>query len=256
MIDETFSRNVLYWGEDFQNSLAKKHIIVFGLGGVGGFALEALARAGISNFTIIDFDTVSKSNINRQIIALQSVVGIKKTELFQKRLLDINPKVNLRIFDDFYDETLNDRIFEVKPDFTVDAIDSLRSKIKLLKYTQENNFKIITSFGAGNRLDATKLKITDIKEIKSNDQFVKNVLSKLKKEGVLENLKEEFPVVWSEEKAHSLKKIKNIEKITTKDNREIEFCKFTPASSPVVPAVAGYFMASYILNYFYKNFNS
>ena len=99
-------------------------------------------------------------------------------------------------------------------------------------------------------MDCTKLKTTDISEIKSNDQFVKNILSKLKKENILNDL----PVVWSEEKAKNLEKIKNIEKITDKNGNKIEYIKFTPASTPIVPAVTGYIMANYILNYFYVNF--
>ncbi len=249
-MNEIFSRNILYWGQDFQDFLHARNVFVFGLGGVGGYALEALCRAGIENFTIVDYDTISKSNINRQIIALNSTIGHKKTEIFKKRLLDINPNVNLRIFDDFYTEEKNKKIFNEKPDFIIDAIDSLKSKIKLIKYSKENNIKIITSFGAGNRMDCTKLKITDLGEIKSNDQFIKNILSKLKKENIFNNL----PVVWSEEKAKSLKKIKTIEKIADKNGALIELTKFTPASTPIVPAVAGYMMANYILNYFYINF--
>ena len=145
-MNEIFSRNILYWGQDFQNFLRTRNIFVFGLGGVGGYALEALCRTGIENFTIIDYDTISKSNINRQIIALNSTIGHKKTEIFKKRLLDINPNINLRIFDDFYTEEKNKKIFNEKPDFIVDAIDSLKSKIKLIKYSKENNIKIITSF--------------------------------------------------------------------------------------------------------------
>ena len=249
-MDEIFSRNILYWGKDFQNFLQTRNIYVFGLGGVGGYALEALCRSGIENFSIIDYDTVSESNINRQIIALKSNIGLKKTELFEKRLLEINPKVNLRIFNDFYTEEKNNEIFIEHPDFIVDAIDTLKPKVKLIQYAKDNNIKIITSFGAGNRMDCTKLKTTDISEIKSNDQFVKNILSKLKKENILDDL----PVVWSEEKAKNLEKIKNIEKITDKNGNKIEYIKFTPASTPIVPAVTGYIMANYILNYFYVNF--
>ena len=249
-MDEIFSRNILYWGQDFQNFLKEKNVFVFGLGGVGGYALEALCRAGIENFSIIDYDIISKSNINRQIIALNSTIGYKKTEIFKKRLEDINPNINLTTIDDFYSEEKNSEIFNKKPDFIVDAIDSLKSKIKLIKYAKSNNINIITSFGAGNRMDCTKLKITDLAEIKSNDQFIKNVLSKLKKENIFDNL----PVVWSEEKAKSLKKIKTTEKISDKNGTLIELTKFTPASTPIVPAVAGYLMANYILNYFYVNF--
>ena len=105
MTKELFSRNTLYWGDDKQQELFQKHVAVFGLGGVGGFCAEALARAGVGNLTIIDFDTVSESNINRQIIALNSTIGQKKTDLFKKRLKDINPEINLTIIDDFWHGT-------------------------------------------------------------------------------------------------------------------------------------------------------
>lgn len=249
-MEEIFSRNVLFWGEDFQNYLKNKHIFVFGLGGVGGFALESLARCGVENFTIIDFDTISKSNINRQIIATLSTVGQKKTEAFKKRLRDINSNINVNVFNDFYTENDSEIFFKKTPDFIIDAIDSLKSKIKLIKYAKMNNIPIITSFGAGNRLDCTKLKLTDIKDIKSNDQFVKNVLSKLKKEDITSDV----PVVWSEEKAQSREKIKNIEKIQKENGETIEFTKFTPASTPFVPAVSGYMMANYVIMELYKNF--
>ena len=104
MSNDTFDRNVMYWGEDFQEFLKSLNIAVFGLGGVGGYALEALCRAGVGSFCIVDFDSVSKSNINRQIIALNSTDGHKKTEVFAKRLKDINTFVNLKIVEHFYDE--------------------------------------------------------------------------------------------------------------------------------------------------------
>ena len=101
-MDEIFSRNKLFWGEENQNLLSLKHVAVFGLGGVGGFCAEALARAGIGTLTIIDFDNVSVSNINRQLVALQSTVGQNKAMLFEKRLKDINPNIKLNVIDDFY----------------------------------------------------------------------------------------------------------------------------------------------------------
>ena len=249
-MDEAFSRNILYWGEDFQNILSLKNIFVFGLGGVGGYVVDALARCGIEKFTLVDYDIVSKSNINRQIIALNSTVGCKKTELFKNRLFDINKNIEIKIIDDFYTEEKNKEIFTEKPDFVVDAIDTLKSKIKLIKYSKNNNINIITSFGAGNRADCTKLRISDLSEIKPNDSFSKNVLSKLKKENILDDL----PVVWSEEKAKNLRKIRTVENIVDKKGNTTEYIKFTPASTPIVPAVAGYMMANYVLNHFYINF--
>lgn len=252
MNNDTFDRNVMYWGEDFQEFLKSLNIAVFGLGGVGGYALEALCRAGVGSFCIVDFDSVSKSNINRQIIALNSTVGHKKTEVFAKRLKDINPFVNLKIVDDFYDEEYGEKFFDENFDFIVDAIDTLRAKIALLKYCYYHDIKVITSFGAGNRLDASRLRLSDISEITSKCSFVKNVLLRLKKEGIEANL----PVVWSDESPKSLQKVKNIEKITKKNGEQIELTKFTPASTPVVPAMSGLLCANYILNYFYKNFKN
>ena len=124
---EIFSRNSLYWGEENQNILKSKHVAVFGLGGVGGFCAESLARAGIGEMTIIDFDTVSASNINRQIVALHSTIGKRKTELFEERLKDINPNIKLNVINDFYTNEDFENI-----DFAADAIDTMRSKISLL----------------------------------------------------------------------------------------------------------------------------
>jgi len=118
-MDEIFSRNVLYWGEDAQNKIASSHIAVFGLGGVGGFCAEAIARSGVGELTLVDFDKVSKSNINRQIVALNSSVGMFKTELFEKRLKDINPDIKLHLINDFYQEINSSlekqRLLEMQP---------------------------------------------------------------------------------------------------------------------------------------------
>ena len=249
-MDEIFLRNTMYWGDEFQKYLKGLHIAVFGLGGVGGYALDALVRAGAGTFSIVDFDTVSKSNINRQIIALNSTVGHKKTEVFRKRMKDINPDVEIFVYEDFYDGSQNEQIFGSGVDFVVDAIDSLRSKIGLLKYCKDNNIKVITSLGAGNRLDASRLRVSDLSEIKTKCPFVKNVISRLKKEGIDSGMM----VVWSDESPKSLKKIKTIEKITKKDETQIEIAKFTPASTPVVPAVSGLLCANYIINFSYENY--
>ena len=251
-MDNVFSRNEMYWGKDFQEFLSHLNIAIFGLGGVGGYALEMLCRAGVKNFTLVDFDVVSKSNINRQIIALNSTVGLKKTQAFEKRLKDINPDVSLTIFDDFYDGAQNEQIFTQKFDFVVDAIDSLRAKITLLKYCYDKKINVITSFGAGNRLDGSRLKVSDISQINTKCAFTKNVLACLKKEGIEHGLN----AVWSDEKPKSLEKVKNIEKIVKKDGTQIELTKFTPASTPVVPAFSGLLCANYILNYLYGNFKN
>lgn len=248
-MSEQFSRNELIWGKEAQNILHNKNVFVFGLGGVGGYALESLARSGIENFTIIDFDEVSESNINRQIIALHSTVGNKKCELFKNRLLDINKNINLRIIDNFYSSRLNEDIFNIKPDFVVDAIDTMRSKIDLLVYCKNNDIPVITSMGAGNRNDPTKLYLADISEIKKTKcTFCKNVLYRLKKQNITNGI----PAVVSDEPPFCTEKICAEENINTSDGQQFEFKKYTPGSTPFVPAVAGYYIGYYIIDCFLK----
>ena len=244
---EIFSRNELFWGEKAQDKLAQKHVAIFGLGGVGGFCAEALARAGIGQLTILDFDTVSESNINRQLIALTSTVGKTKTELFKERLKDINPDIKLNLIEDFYTDKLNPSLLELKPDFIADAIDSMRSKVSLLEFAHKNNIPVVSSFGAGNRISPEKLYICDISEIKEkNAPFISNVLYQLKKKDIVSGI----TVVTSSEKPFSCEKISTKERVTTKNGEEIEFSKIVPSSTPFVASCAGIFMASFIVKKF------
>ncbi len=241
------SRNELIWGKEKQDLLKTKHVAVFGLGGVGGFALESLARSGVGSFTIVDFDTVSESNINRQLVALNSTVGKKKTEIFKERLFDINPDIKLRLIDDFYNDNLQELCFDNKPDYVIDAIDTMRSKIDLLVYCYQNKISVITSMGAGNRFDPTQLYITDISQIENKKcTFTKNVLYQLKKRGIESGI----TAVCSRETPKVLDKISVLETITTKSGDNIEFTKITPGSTPFVPAVAGYYLGWYVLKHF------
>ena len=252
MDSEIFDRNTLFWGKDNQNILKTKNIAVFGLGGVGGYCAETLARAGICNLTIIDFDKVSQSNINRQIIALNSTIGEKKTDLFKNRLKDINPDINIRVIDDFYnnEEIIFDFTNE-KYDYVADAIDTMRSKISLLENCYKNNIPVISSMGAGNRIDPTKLYISDIKDIENkNAPFVSNVIYQLKKLGITEGI----TVVKKKKKPFVQNKITENEKIITNSGLEIEFNKIIPSSTPFVAPVAGIYMAYHIVNSLIKEF--
>ena len=172
---------------------------------VGGFCAEALARAGIGTLTIIDFDNVSVSNINRQLVALQSTVGQNKAMLFEKRLKDINPNIKLNVIDDFYTGNLD--LSNI--DFVADAIDTMRSKIELLEYCIKNNIPVISSMGAGNRIDPSKLYISDISEIENkNAPFVSNIIYQLKKRGIDKGI----TVVASREKPFVQEKISSSDK--------------------------------------------
>ncbi len=245
MKNETFDRNILYWGAETQQKLNNKKVAVFGLGGVGGYCAEALTRAGINNLTLVDFDIVSQSNINRQIIALNSTIGKKKTDLFEQRLKDINPNINLEIIDDFYNDQENLIDFSKnKFDFVADAIDTMRSKIYLLENCYKNNIPIISSMGAGNRIDPTKLYISDLKDIENkNAPFVSNVIYQLKKLGITEGI----TFVSSREKPFVQEKVTENEQIKTKNGLNIEFNKITPSSTPFVASTAGIYMAFYIV---------
>lgn len=226
----------MYWGDEAQEKISSSHIAVFGLGGVGGYCAEALARSGVGELTLVDFDTVSKSNINRQIIALNSTLGMPKTELFEKRLKDINPELKLNLINDFYTDDFD----FTGIDYVCDAIDSMRSKVNLLIRCVRNNIPVISSMGAGNRINPDKLYICDISEIRDKKApFVSNILYQLKKHGIESGIK----VVASDEKPFCGIKISELEKVITSKGEEIEFNKIIPASTPFVAPVAGIIMA-------------
>ena len=240
--EEIFSRNILYWGKEFQEDLASKNICILGLGGVGGYTAEMLTRAGVGRLTLVDFDTVSTSNINRQIIALHSNIGKKKTELFTERLKNINPELKITAIDDFYSDKLEIDLTDY--DFIADAIDSMRSKIHLLETCHKSGVPVISSMGAGNRLDPTQLYICDISGIENkNAPFVSNIIYQLKKRGIENGI----TVVASREKPFSQEKITELEHIETKSGEIIEFNKIIPSSTPFVASTAGIFMAYYII---------
>ncbi len=245
-----FSRNELIWGKENQALLKTKHVIVFGLGAVGGYACEMLARCGVGKLTIIDFDEVDESNLNRQIIALHSNIGQKKTFEFEKRLKDINPNIELRIFDDFYNENLNAEIFALGADAVVDAIDTMKSKIELLKYCAKNGIFVASAMGAGNKLDPTKLVVKEISEIeKTKSAFTANIIRILKKEGITKGI----TAIFSEEQIKPNEKIQKSEEVLTKSGEKIIFEKITPGSISFVTAVSGCYCSYAVIKYLLKN---
>ena len=240
-MNEIFARNILYWGEKAQEKLLSSHIAVFGLGGVGGFCAEALTRSGIGELTLIDFDRVSKTNINRQIIALNSTIGQVKTELFERRLKDINPEIKLNLVNDFYQDNFDFSGI----DYVADAIDTMRSKINLLVKCKELNIPVISSMGAGNRINPEKLYISDISQIRDKKApFVSNILYQLKKYNITSGI----TVVTSDEKPFVQEKLSETENITTASGENIQFNKIIPSSTPFVASCAGIFMASRIVS--------
>ena len=172
-----FERFNLLVGEDNLNKIKDKTILVVGIGGVGGYTVTSLVRSGISNIIIIDFDTVDVTNINRQIIAYHSTIGKKKVDVMESMLLDINPSINIVKYDLFLNEENIEEVFNKhKIDYIVDACDFIPTKKAIIEYSLNNNIKLISSMGTGNRLDPTKLEITDIR--KTNNDPIARIVRK------------------------------------------------------------------------------
>ena len=159
---EELLRTAMLLGEDAVEKLTKARVAIFGIGGVGGYTLEALARAGIGQLDLIDSDTVSRSNINRQILATQSTVGMPKVEAGKRRVLDINPDCRVRTWEIFYTPETADQFDFRSFDYIVDAIDTVTGKLQLVKAAQEAGTPIISCMGTGNKLDASAFEVSDI----------------------------------------------------------------------------------------------
>ncbi len=218
---EEFSRTEKVIGSDAINKLKNAKVAVFGVGGVGGHAAEALSRAGIGQIDLIDFDTVAVSNINRQIVALKSTVGKKKVDVLKERFLDINEEAIINTYPIFYNEETEHLINLSQYDYIIDAIDSISAKVNLIKNAYKDNIPIISSMGTGNKLDATAFKVADIFKTKVCP-LAKVMRYELKKVGI-----NKLKCVYSE---------------------ELPVIKATPPGSmPYVPAVAGLILAGEVI---------
>ena len=226
---DNFNREIMLIGQDNFNKLKESHIIVFGLGGVGGYAVEMLARLGVGKIDIVDNDTVSNTNLNRQIIALNSTIGKYKTDLFEERIKEINKDCIVTKYTMFYDENTKDKIDFSKYDYVIDAIDSVKSKLELIIYCINNNIKIISSMGMGNRIDPSLVKITDIS--KTEYDPLSKIIRKKRRENKINHLK----VVYSSERSINI--IYDI-------NAEKKGSNYAPGSISLVPSTAGIMLAS------------
>lgn len=221
-----FSRTEMLIGADKLDLLKKSSVAVFGIGGVGSYTVEALARCGVGKIMIIDNDTVSITNINRQIIALHSTIGKHKTDIMKDRILDINPECDVLTSNVFY--TKYDDVNIEGFDYIVDAIDSVSSKLTLISHSKDLNIPIISSMGTGNKLDATRFKITDIKKT-SVCPLARVMRRELKARGI-----------------DSLKVLFSDEPPITQNNNTAER-KQIPASISFVPSVAGLLIAGEVV---------
>lgn len=177
-------RTELLVGEEAMQKLAKAHVLVVGLGGVGSYAAETLVRAGIGSITIIDGDDVDPTNKNRQLQALDSTIGQQKALILRDRFLDINPELNITVHDQFMQpEAMIELLSANKFDFVMDCIDSITPKLSLIMTLRKSKNKFISSMGAGGKLDPTRIKIVDLFETKEC-KFSKHIKKRLKKEGI------------------------------------------------------------------------
>ena len=188
-----FYRTELLVGQKGSQKLAQTSVAVIGLGGVGSYSAEALARSGIGKFILIDFDVIEPTNINRQILALQSTIGKPKVEIMQQRIRDINPKAEVIIYQEVLDGNNQERLLE-GAEYCVDAIDSLSAKIGLLEFLLKNERKFISVMGAGNRLDPSQVHISTIDK-SHNCPLARRVRKLLHKKGI----RGHFPCVYSSE---------------------------------------------------------
>ena len=202
-MENELSRLEILIGTEKLNKIKNSHVAVIGVGGVGGYVVESLVRCGIGQITIVDNDIINISNLNRQIISLHSNIGEKKVDVLEKRILDINPNCKVNKYGLFLDETTIDKIFENSFDYVIDAIDTVNSKLLLIKYCKNNNIPIISSMGTGNKLNPLDLKVCDISKTHTCP-LAKRIRVELKKEGI-----KKLKVVFSTEQPLKIDNEKN-----------------------------------------------
>lgn len=229
-MDNRFDRTALLFGENAVDKLSHKKIAVFGVGGVGGYVCEALVRSGVGSFDLFDNDKVCFSNLNRQIIALESTVGMYKTEAMKNRMLDINPNVNVNCHNVFYLPENADEFDLSEYDYVIDAIDTVSAKIELAKRCDKSGINIISAMGAGNKLNPCSFVVTDI--YKTSVCPLARVMRRELKKADVKALK----VVYSQEEAIKPKVSEN----TEQGKKLVGSCSF-------VPSVCGLIIASEVI---------
>ena len=230
---EEFIRTELIIGKEALVKMAKARVAVFGVGGVGGYAVEGLARTGIGTLDLIDNDDVALSNINRQIIATQESVGLKKVDVAKRRVLSINPNIIVNTYDCFYLPEKRDQFDFAQYDYIVDAIDTVTAKLDIIETAKKLDIPIISAMGCGNRLDPTKVVITDIYKTYGDP------LAKIMRKELKERRIKKLDVVYSTENPlKPLFDIKEIEKDSTR--------RSIPGSSAFVPSAAGLVIAYFV----------
>lgn len=235
---DQYSRTQLLLGADGLKKLRKARVAVFGLGGVGGYTVEALARSGIGQLDLIDDDTINLTNLNRQVLALHSTVGMPKVEAAKKRILDIDPTIRVRTYQTFYlPETAGEFDFS-QYDYVIDAIDTVTGKLELIARAKSAGVPIISCMGTGNKLDPTDFRVSDIS--KTRGCALARIMRKECAKRGIKGVK----VVWSEElpreTAMSPEEFQEAQ-------REGSSRRALPGSTAFVPGVAGLIMAGEVI---------
>lgn len=220
---EKYARLEKVIGKDKVNDLGQKCVLVIGCGGVGGYVCEALARSNIGRLIIVDFDVVDITNINRQIIALESTIGQKKVDVLEKRLKDINPNLDVVKIDSFIGVDNIEVLFKDKLDYLVDACDSIKTKLALIDECLKRKIPFVSSMGTGNKLDPTKLDVVDIRKT-VNDPLARIIRKYIKD-----------------------KKIKNKVMVLSSTEVPVKTGERTPGSTAFVPGAAGLILASFVV---------
>lgn len=226
-------RSLLLIKEDGIKKLANSHVLIVGVGGVGSYAAEAICRAGIGKITLIDGDVVQRSNINRQLPALHSTIDEAKVEIMQKRLLDINPKLNIQILQQFIMPEEVEQVIPNDIDFLMDCIDSITPKITTIIHCKKNKIPFISSMGAGGKMDPSRIKIADINDTR-DCYFSRDIRKRLRKEKFSYGVK----VVYSDEP---------VSKTTMALSPDTMYKKSFYGTISYMPAMFGMTMASYVI---------
>jgi tRNA A37 threonylcarbamoyladenosine dehydratase len=226
-------RSLLLIKEDGIQKLAKSHVLIVGVGGVGSYAAEAICRVGVGKITLIDGDVVQKSNINRQLPALHSTIDEAKVEIMRKRLLDINPNAEIQVLQQFIMPEAIEQVIPKDVDFVLDCIDSITPKITLIIHCKKNKIRFISSMGAGGKMDPSRIKIADINDTR-DCFFSRDIRKRLRKEKFSYGVK----VVYSDEP---------VSKSTMALSPDTMFKKSFYGTISYMPAMFGMTMASFVI---------
>jgi Dinucleotide-utilizing enzymes involved in molybdopterin and thiamine biosynthesis family 1 len=250
-------------GDNTMKGLFQTHVMIIGIGGVGSWAAESLARSGVGQITVVDFDEVCITNANRQLHAIQGMVGKKKAEVMAERLRKINPQAKVNVVAEFYNAESSESILGLKPDFIVDAIDNLTAKTHLLSTCRERGIKIITSAGSGAKMDPTRIQITDLGKTHT-DPMAHQVRKILRQKYAFPEGAFDIPCVFSDEEPMpsvelTYDKGQGFKCVCPQGQNNLHSCEHRPViwgNASFVTGAFGLAMASWVVRHIHKGANS